>query len=128
MNIGCLWLSGTGTLGSGCPALGPWVWPWLGLWLWLSGSGMYTLAPGVTSGKRAVGCLEPLVLLVSRLHHDMILNIYLASKGHRPDQVVFIRMRPCFSAQFRRGIIQPFSLHITLALFANWTQFVNTGK
>lgn len=29
MNIGCLWLSGSGPLGSGSPALGSWVWPWL---------------------------------------------------------------------------------------------------
>lgn len=49
------------------------------------------------------GCLEPLVLQVSRLHNDIE---YLLSMKV-PGQVVFIRMRPCFSVQFRRKI-QPF--------------------
>lgn len=93
-------------------------------------SGLYALAPGVTVGRgRAWGAWSAAWSHLSswrRVCIITIFNIYLASKA-RPDQVVFIRMRPCFSAQFRRGN-PAFSLQIAFALFANWTRFVNTGK
>lgn len=49
----------------------------------------------------------------------------LSMKGLGQD--VFIRMRSCFSAQFRRAM-QPFSFAIIFALFANWPSICQYGE
>lgn len=56
------------------------------------------LAPGVTVEKRTVGCLEPLVLLVSRLHHDIEYLLSISGQARPgcvyPDAAMFQRSIP----------------------------------